>query len=155
VDAGDYTGVISGEADADRRPDVLALGAEPRVAQGLGHQLRPQACPVAGGGRARRAGGRGEGETRQRGDHHVEAVALVASVRGRVGQQRRELEQLSERARPAVGEHQREWARAPSPLVHEVHPLAADVGGELGEGVQLLLLRPPVERRRPVGRQLF
>jgi hypothetical protein len=101
------------------------------------------------------AGARGEGEPGQRGDHHIEAVPFIGPVGGRVGQQRRQLEQLGERARPAVGEHQRERIRAGAPLVHEMHPLAADVRGELGEGVQVLLLGAPVERRRPVGHQLL
>jgi hypothetical protein len=145
MDAGDHAGVLGGQGDADRRADVPALGAEPPVAQDVSHQPRPQARPAARGGRVRRGRGRGEGEAGRRGDHHVEAVPLAGAVGGRVGQQRRQLEQLGERAGPPVGEHQRERVRALAAFVHEMHPLAADVGGELGERVQPLLRHAPVK----------
>jgi hypothetical protein len=41
VDAGHHAGVGGGQGDADRRADVLALGAEPLVAESLGHQRGP------------------------------------------------------------------------------------------------------------------
>ena len=155
VDAGDYARVVSGQGNTDRRPDVLALGTEPPVAEGLGHQRGPQTCPRASGSRARPGRGRGKPETRQRGDHNVEAVPLVTSVGGRVSQQRRQLEQFSKRARPPVREYQRERIGALTPLMHEMDSLATDVGCELSEGIQVPLLSPPVERARPVGHQLL
>jgi hypothetical protein len=41
VEAGHHAGVGGGQGDADRRADVLALGAEPLVAESLGHQRGP------------------------------------------------------------------------------------------------------------------
>lgn len=94
VDADDHARMLGGEADGDRRADVLPLGAEARVAQALAHQARPDVRHAArgdkaGAGRASREGVAGEGV-----HDHIEAIVLVTSVRSRISQERNELQQF-------------------------------------------------------------
>jgi hypothetical protein len=81
------------------------------------------------------------------------ASSSRAAVRGRVGQQGEQLEVLDERARKAVGEHNRQRVGPIAVLVHEVHPHPVEVGEVVREPVELTLLLTPVELAGPVGEQ--
>ncbi len=56
----------------------------------------------------RLAGWAGEAVAGEGGDHQVEGVGRVAAVGRRVGQRADHVEELDDRARPAVGEDQRQ-----------------------------------------------
>jgi hypothetical protein len=60
------------------------------------------------------------------------------------------VEELQERAGPAVGEDQRERVRFRGPDVDEVDGLAVDLGGEVRKLVELRLVRAPVVAGAPV-----
>jgi hypothetical protein len=59
-------------------------------------------------------------------------------------------EELDDRARPAMGEHQRPVMRTGTPLVQQVDALPVDVGHELRDAIHRCLLRPPVEGGDPM-----
>src|SRR5207249_4517345 len=111
--------------------------------------------PIARGAATRLAGPAGEGIARKRRNHHVEAVVLVAAMGARVGQERNQLQELDEGARPAMGEDEWEGIGAAAPLVDEMDGLAIEVSRELGKAIEPSLLRPPVERGSPVGDQFL
>jgi hypothetical protein len=87
------------------------VGGVPRIAQAVGHEPVPQRGDRVGGqpSRQRRAG---ETEPRQRGRDDGERVRGVTAMRLWVGQQREQVQILAERARPAVGQQQRQRVRA-------------------------------------------
>ena len=132
---------------------VAALRAVARVAQAT-HQLdeRPGDAPHVPAARARRLR---EAVTRQRGRDDVEGVGGVAAVSLRLGEPWDDVEELDDRARPAVGEEQREgvrvraerawmkWIDWPSIRVRKCSKL-----------VEPRLLRPPVVGVAPVLDQL-
>jgi hypothetical protein len=85
---------------------VAALGDITGVAEAT-HQLRPRLrdaadVPAEVGGLA------GEAVAGQRRQHEVERVLRLPAMRGRVGQRADRLEQLDDRAGPAVGHEQRQ-----------------------------------------------
>ena len=143
----------SGAGAADERGDegahVPALHAVAVVAEPV-HQLGQR-----GGGAAVRPAGlgqrTGESVAGQRRDHQVEGVGRVAAVRGRVGERADQVEELHDRARPAVQEQQRGGVRLGGAHVQEVQLGAVDRGDELGIGVERRLVRPPVVLLGPVG----
>ena len=57
-------------------------------------------------------------------------------MRGRVGQERDQVEVLTERSGPAVGQQQRQRVGTLPGNVHQVDPLAADVRFLVGKPVQ-------------------
>ena len=61
----------------------------------------------------------------------MERVRRVAAVRARVGQRADDVEELDDRARPAVREQQRQRVRLGRAHVQEVDVLPVDLGGEL------------------------
>ena len=81
----------------------------------------------------------------------MERVGRVAAVRPRVGQRADHVEELDERARPAVDEQQRGRVRLGRPDVQEVDRLAVDLGGELRVLVQPASCLAPVVAVDPVG----
>jgi hypothetical protein len=93
----------------------------------------------------------------QRRHDHVEGVGGVAAVPARVGQQRHQRQHLGEGARPAVGQQQRQGRRAAGGAdagqVDVVQQLPVEVGAVVGDGVECLFPRPPVEPVSPVGEQ--
>ena len=140
------------DLQGDHRAGVAALGEVAVVAEAA-HQLDPGAGDpaVLPAGLAGRAGEAEAGDGR---DHQVEGVRRVAAVRARVGQRVDHVEELGDRAGPAVGEQQRRRVRLGGAHVQEVHPGAVDLGGELGVGVQPGLGGPPVVGGGPVLGQL-
>ena len=92
--------------------------------------------------------------------HDVERVGRVAAVARRIAQRLDDVEELDDRARPAVGEHERERAGVRRRRVEHLDAEAvgrADVGHEaqLLEAVQLGLDPAPVVAVGPVGAQLL
>ena len=73
-----------------------------------------------------------------------------ASVAFGVGQKGNDLVHLPERAGPAVQEHDGHGIFALPPLMDEMDANAIDLGAEVSELVDGLLLRPPVELILPV-----
>jgi signal transduction histidine kinase len=106
VDAEQPLGRLAAHGVGDEGAHVAPLGDVARVAEAP-HQLRPRACDAAGVpaelGRLAR-----EAVARQGRQHQVECVLGVAAVSGRVGQRSNGLEQLDDRAGPAVGHDQRQ-----------------------------------------------
>jgi len=64
------------------------------------------------------------------------SVRRIAAVRGRVGQQRDQVQVLTERAGPAVGQQQRQRIRALSGHVHQVDQLPVHERFPVGQPVQ-------------------
>jgi hypothetical protein len=87
--------------------------------------------------------------TGQGGDHHIEGVGLAATVGGGVGEGPDELQLLDDRARPAVGDDQRQGVGMAGADVEEVDVEAVELGHELGQGVQPGFEVAPVVDRRP------
>ena len=73
-------------------------------------------------------GGFGEPVAGQRRHHHVEGVLRPTAERRRIGEARDHVEELDDRARPAVGEQQRQGALVGRPGVDEVDRLPVDRG---------------------------
>ena len=76
-------------------------------------------------------------------------------MRGRVGEWTDSLEQLDDRARPAVGHDQRQRVLVGRLDVDEVDVQPVDLGLELRQGVQSRLAPAPVVLGRPVARQVL
>ena len=133
VDAGDVLAILLPEARAHAGAPVRALGAVAGVTEPR-HQRRPRAgdprnAPARLGRLAAPA------VARQGGDDAVEA---------RLGEQREDVEELDDAARPAVREDEREGVGARRARVQEVDAQAVDRGGELRRGVEAPLRRAPV-----------
>ena len=131
---------------------VAALGDVAGVAEAV-HQLRPRACGAAGVpaelGRLAR-----ETVARQGRQHQVECIAGGATVGSRVGQRADGLEQLDDRAGPAMRHDQRQRVLMPRPDVDEVDIHPVDLGRELRQCVQPFLAPAPVVLGRPVAGEL-
>ena len=136
----------------DEGTHVAALGDVAGVAEAV-HQLRPRACGTAG---VPTELGRLTGEpiTGQGRQHQVEGVLGGAAVSGRVGQRADGLEQLDDRAGPAMRHDQRQRVLMPGPDVDEVDLDPVDLGRELRQRVQSCLARAPVVLGRPVAGEL-
>ena len=83
------------------------------------------------------------------------ASAGVAAVGARVGQRPDHPQELDRRARPAVGQDQRQRVRLGRADVQEVDVLAVDGRDELRDLVQPGLLGAPVEAVGPVAGQVL
>ena len=136
----------------DEGTHVAALGDVAGVAEAM-HQLRPRASGASGVptelGRLAR-----EPVARQGRQHQVECIAGGATVRGRVGQRTDGLEQLDDRAGPAMRHDQRQRVLMPGPDVDEVDLHPVDLGRELRQRVQSRLALAPVVLGRPVEGEL-
>ena len=148
VHADDPAGSHPADERGDEGAHVPALHAVAVVAEPV-HQLGQR-----GGGAAVRPAGlgqrTGESVAGQRRDDQVEGVGGVAAVRGRIGERADQVEELHDRARPAVQEQQRGGVRLGGAQVQEVHAGPVDRGDELGEGVERRLVGPPVVLLGPV-----
>ena len=71
-----------------------------------------------------------------------------------IGQVWHERKQLDERARPAVGQNQRNAVPVSGPLVDEVDVHAVQLSAKLSGRVQLALLCSPIEFAGPILKQL-
>jgi hypothetical protein len=91
----------------------------------------------------------------QRRDHQVEGVGRVAAVAPGVGERADDPQELHRRARPAVGDQQRQRVGLERADMQEVDRLPVDDGDELRELVQHRLLLAPVEAVGPVAGQLL
>jgi hypothetical protein len=129
-------------ASGDDGTHVAALGDVAGVAEAV-HQLGPGAGDAGGvpADLGRLAGEAVAGQGRQ---HEVERVLGASAVRGRVRERVDDLEQLDDRAGPAVRHDQRQricvrWLHVDKVDVHPV-----DFGRELRERVQFRFARAPV-----------
>ncbi len=134
VDAEQPLGCLAAHRVRDGGAHVAPLGDVARVAEAV-HQLRPRACDAAGLpaelGRLAR-----EAVARQGRQHQVECVLGGAAVSGRVGQRADGLQQLDDRAGPAMRHDQRQRILMPRPDVDEVDVDPVDLGRELRQRVQ-------------------
>ena len=135
------------------RADVAALGDVAGVAEPV-HQLcprsaRPTRLPAELGRLGREAVA---GQGRQ---HQMERVFGASAVRGRVRQRADRVEQLHDRAGPAVGHDQRQRILMLRPHVDEVDVHAVDLGRELRQRVQPRFDAPEVVVGRPVSGELL
>ena len=151
MDAGQPFGCLAAHRVGDGGAHVAALGDVAGVAEAA-HQLRPRLRHAAGvpADLGRRGGEAVAGQGRQ---HQVERVLGASAVRGRVGERADRLEQLDDRAGPAVRHDQRQRVLVPRPHVDEVDAGAVDLGRELRQRVQPRLAPAPVVVGRPVARQ--
>ncbi len=148
MDAEQPLGCLAAHRVGDGGAHVAALGDVARVAEAV-HQLRPRvrdaAVLPAELGRLAREAVAGQGR-----QHQVECVLGGAAVRGRVGQRADGLQQLDDRAGPAVRHDQRQRILVPRPDVDEVDLDPVDLGRELRQRVQSRLAPAPVVLGRPV-----
>jgi len=93
--------------------------------------------------------------TGQGGGHQIEGVGLAGAVGGGVGEGPDELQLLDDRARPAVGDDQRQRVAMAGADVEEVDVEAVELGHELGQDVQPGLEFAPVVDRRPGAGQVL
>ena len=148
--------IVLADARGHERSPVAALRAVSVVAE-ASHQLRPRhADPLdVPTGRRRLVT---EPVPRQRRDHHVERIGRVAPVRGGIGERADDLQELDDRPRPTVREHQRKRIGMGRPRVDEmdsdrVVAATAQLGAELGERVEPLLGRVEVVAVGPIAAQ--
>ena len=87
--------------------------------------------------------------------HEVERVLGASAVRGRVGEWADGLEQLDDRARPAVRHDQRQRVLVGRLHVDEVDVQPVDLGLELRQRVESRLTPAPVVLGRPVAGELL
>ena len=113
------------------------------AAQVASRPARPRGVP-AGGGRLGREPAPGSE------DDQMEGVGRAGAVGGGVGEGPDDLELLDDRARPAVGDDERQGVGVVGADVEEVDVQAVDLGQELGQRVQLGLDLAPVVGGRPV-----
>jgi hypothetical protein len=108
VDAEQPRGCLAAQVVGDDRADVATLGDVAAIAE-TAHQLRPGARdPAAVPAELGRLVG--EAVAGHRRQHQLERVGGAAAVGGRVGERLDGLQQLDDRAGPAVGHDQRQRA---------------------------------------------
>jgi hypothetical protein len=93
--------------------------------------------------------------TGDRRDHDVEGVLRAAAEGRGVGERADELDLLEDRAGPSVRDDDGQRALVLRTHVDEVDVEPVDLGGELGQGVELRLALAPVVVRRPVAREVL
>ena len=137
----------------DHRAPVAALGRVPLVAE-PGHQLVPRVGDprYVPSPRRRFVAPAVPGERRA---HDVEGVGRIAAVGTRVAERLDDLDELDDRARPAVGQHERERVGLGGAGVHDMDPETADVGAELRQIIEARLGRTPVVVVGPVAAQVL
>ena len=145
------SGACAAHRVGDGGADVPPLGDVVVVVEAM-HQLRPGARdpPVLPPELGRLAG---EPVARQRRHDQMERVVGRAAVSGRVGQRADAVEQLDDRAGPAVGHDQRHRVLVPRPDVDEMDLDPVDVRRELRQRIQPRLAPAPAVLGRPVARE--
>ena len=132
---------------------VPALGDVARVTEPV-HQLGPGLCDTAGPpAELGRLGG--EAVAGDGGQHEVERVLGISVVRRRVGERADGLQQLDDRAGPAVGHDQRQRVLVRRLHVDEMDLDPVDLGRELRQRVELRFGLAPVVLGRPVTSELL
>ena len=114
---------------SDLGAHVAALRDVPGVTEAP-HQLRPRLSD-ADGAPAELGRLAGEAVARYRWQHEIERILGATAVRGRVGERADGLEQLDDRARPAVRHDQRQRVLMPRLHMDEVDVQPVDLGREL------------------------
>ena len=130
---------------------VATLGDVAGIAEAA-HQLRPRRRDAADVPAELRRLCR-EAVAGQGRQHQVERVLGATAVRGRVRERADDLQQLDDRAGPAVRHDQRHRVLVPRLHVDEVDVHPVDLGRELRQRVQSRLARAPVVIGRPVARE--
>ena len=85
----------------------------------------------------------------------MESVDWIAAVGAGIGERSDQVQILNDGAWVAVGQDQRQGVRLGRLDVEEVNRLPVDDGGELREGVELRLLRPPIELGSPIVEEIL
>ncbi|MCZ7566403.1 MAG: hypothetical protein M5U08_23525 [Burkholderiales bacterium] len=152
VDADRACGKLVAEPRGDERAPVAALRREALVAENLRHQLGQNPGDLLHA-EARLPGPERERVAGQRRRDHRERVGRIGTEPRRIGEHRDQLEELHDRAGPAVQEQERHRVRSAALLVDEMQVGAGDRNGELAQGVQPRFLRAPVESLVPVFRE--
>ena len=137
----------------DLRAPVAALRAVARVAE-TPHQLDERVRDAPRRPNPDVRGGSENAVARQRRCDHVERVLGVTAVQFRIRQSRDDVEELHDRAGPAVHDQQRERVGVRGSRVDEVDRLAVDAGAEVVELVEPRLLGAPVVLVAPVRHEL-
>ena len=137
----------------DLSAHVAALRDVSRVSQAP-HQHDPSARDAGMIPTGRRRLAR-EPITGDRRDHDVEGVLRAASEGRGVGERADELDLLEDRTGPPVRDDDGQRALVLRTHVDEVDVEPVDLGGELGQGVELRLALAPVVVRRPVAREVL
>ena len=153
VDAAAMRGFGHRDAAGHHRAPVPTLRHVAIVAQAL-HQLAPGAADAFD---APAPGGRlvGEAVARQCGAHDVEGILRLAAITGGVGERADDLQELDDRAWPAVRHHQWQRVGVRRADVQEMEAQAVDTGAELREGVEALRHALHVVLRGPVAAHLL
>ena len=145
-----------------RRDDGSPVAALHAIGPAIVELLVNQRVPQAGdGARADRAGAAvvadrraGEAVARQRRRDDVEGVERIAAVVLGMGERVDDVQELDDRARPAVGDHQRQRPRRILDLgarfADEMQALRADIDQVVGPAVDRLLAALPVVAVAPV-----
>src|SRR5215204_3179220 len=137
----DVLGFDAGQHPGDAGTDVATVGTVALIAEAV-HQLGP--CPGDPWHVPACLPHRdGEPVARQRGRDDVERVGRVAAVGDRIGERSDDAQELHYRAGVSVAYDQRERTGLGRADVQEVHVLAVDGSGELGELVELRLPQVP------------
>ena len=129
MDADQPFGRLAAHRVGDRSAHVAALGDVAGVTEAV-HQLGP-GLPDAAGPPAELGWLAGEAVAGDRRQHEVERVLGASAVRRRIGERADRLEQLDDRARPAVGHDQRQRVVVLRLDVDEVDLDPVDLGREL------------------------
>src|SRR5439155_5990499 len=147
-----WLGIVQGHERGNPGPEISALSPVMLVTQTT-HEAVPQSGDVLIV-YAHLTGPLGEPVTRKGGDDDVKG-RTVNAVGVWIGQEWHERKQLDERARPAMGQDQRNAVPVSGPLMDEVDMDAIELGLELIDRVQLALLCAPIEPVGPIRKQLF
>ena len=144
VDSDETFWMLAGESCGDASADVGAVSAEPLIPETFDDKSRPPICNV-GIDEVRSRGHLREPIAWKRRSDDIERVLGISPVRRGIGEERNERRVLPERARPAVGEDNRERSRPLSPLVYRMDLFAVHRDSDVVELVEALRTRLYVE----------
>ncbi len=154
VDADEPLRISKRQSGGDEAAPVAALRAPALVAQHVGHQ-RGERVGHLDDPEARLARGVGETVAGQRRRDHRERIGGVAAEARGIGEHGDDLVELPHRARPPVGDQERQRPGAAALLVDEMEVDAGHLRDELAERVEPGLVRAPVVAVLPVGDELL
>src|SRR5207237_54927 len=151
VNANHWLGIVQRHERGNPGPEISALSPAALVTQTT-HEAVPQPGDMLVV-HTHLTGPLGEPVTRKGRDDDVKG-GTVNAVGVRIRQEWHERKQLDERARPAMGQDQRNAVPVSGPLMDEVDVDAVELGAELSGRVQLTLLCLPIELVGPIRKQL-